>query len=361
MLENKIEFLPLSMEEIVEAKKLQKNNLMIMVPVALLFQLFALIPYFTEAPFFMTIIFSAFGMIPLVFFTYMYILYQKDLSKGEKKVITGILNDKLTSISQSSSGTGTSRTTSTSRTHYYLIAGEKIAVTDDWYNKFNTGQYLQINLLPKSKTILSIIPLGEIDKQKSFSFTSSIQEKVNSIVSGSYTSFSGESREELLTDDDKLIIKKQGRKAFNPTLGFTIFFSLFISVFVVVFGILFIMFVLFPLKIFIPLNYFLLAYFGTVLLIDYNILKSHNRKYQKDIEGGLKNVFKTRIIDKNHQTFNGRPSYYLKVEGQLAKMPVIKYDYDQFQSGEQIIIEQSPNAKVLLNMYLDEQLSMSNG
>ncbi|NJO01958.1 MAG: hypothetical protein HC880_09920 [Bacteroidia bacterium] len=57
-----------------------------------------------------------------------------------------------------------------------------------------------------------------------------------------------------------------------------------------------------------------------------------------------------RIYCSNAQTFNGKPSFYLKLQGQRDRIPVSKGYYEQFPCGEIIQLEQSPHAKVLLSI-----------
>jgi hypothetical protein len=150
-------FVPYTDEDIVELKKIRKLTAKMIFSILGFIAVVSIFIFF----FFSELFFKIVSLIPIVFASLIMAIlnqkFKKDLKSGQKRILTGKLNDKKIEIIRESSGEHTTNP----RTNYYFFVGtEKIKLDAVSYELFSIEDVLEIHFSTPHLNILRIIKIA---------------------------------------------------------------------------------------------------------------------------------------------------------------------------------------------------------
>ncbi len=274
-----------------------------------------------------TYIFLTFGFFFFGIIFYMILGIVRDLFKGEKQIIRGVVTDKRTHKSSSSRGGhrgGTrgrsrGRSSSSKPKHYLYFGDKKFYVEHKHYNEVLVGKPIELHYAPHANASLRVVQLSDTGRplmaEKPKSFRERLRERAEQIAAIPM-------KEVGMTQADRKLLKKARNKALRLNLSFAIIGSFMLLAFTL--GAVLWWVMIFP-------AVFLL------LWVIYFTRKSFKtlRFYHLDAGSGIKVIYKTKILDKQSQSGSG---YGFSVRTEVGTFNVPKSIYEVLQGQEDAMV-----------------------
>ncbi|MES2765066.1 MAG: hypothetical protein V4642_04315 [Bacteroidota bacterium] len=278
----------------------------------------------------------------------------RDIKFGQKKIIRGRIDDKKSHTS--SSGTGKNRSTTTY--NYFIMSGQEISVSSVHYNNFQTGDIIEMEMLPKSGEVLKVTELysnterGESEKKPVFA---SDREKKKALLNGGQIYDSAP----LSMEEEQLL-----KRLRNKRIGWTLFLGVIGGFVAFIILILVFLFAIYPaVKQFnLPRMVNIGIYWSIIAAVAggiFFILFKRISPFQRDISEGRKNIVKTvitdkqrsnvKILSKNWKVTSSRGDFYYAVIDDVYR-EVTPEQFEKLQGGDPVKLHVAPHSGTFLKV-----------
>lgn len=270
--------------------------------------------------------FSGGALYPLIGFAlffsgiivYMVLGVTRDLLRGEKQLIKGVVTDKHRHKSSNTGSRG--KGGSSSRPKYYLHFGdEKFYVEYKHYHEVSVGDTIELHYAPHSKVSLKVVRLSETAEIRPVKEKQSIREQ---LFEWDQQQKNLPRKELAMSEADRKLLRQYRNRTMTFNLSFAGIGLFMLLAFAI--GTLLWWVMVFP-------STFL---FFWVVFFSRRVIKTH-KLYRRDADSGLKIAVKTKILDKQMHTGSSR-NYLIRTS--LGQHSVKRHVYELVQVREDAIV-----------------------